>query len=98
MIQNTNQQALPGFTLELDRIIHGDCLSVMKTFPNDCVNLIVTSPPYADNRKKSYQGFPIDHYVELFLPISNELKRILKPDGSFVLNIKERAINSERQT
>lgn len=92
------QQALPGFTFELDSIILGDCLSVMRAFPNECIDLIVTSPPYADNRKRSYKGVPIEQYVEWFLPISSELKRILKPEGSFVLNIKERAINSERQT
>ena len=88
----------PEFALELDRIIQGDCLDIIKTFPDGCVDLIVTSPPYADNRKKSYQGVPIEQYVEWFLPISEQLKRILKPEGSFVLNIKERAVNSERQT
>jgi DNA modification methylase len=92
------QQMLPGFTSELDRIIHGDCLNVIKTFPNECVDLIITSPPYADNRKNSYTGIPVNKYVEKFLPITDELKRVLKPQGSFVLNIKERAINGERQT
>jgi site-specific DNA-methyltransferase (adenine-specific) len=93
-----SQQTLPGFTLELDRIIHGDCLSVVSTFREECIDLIITSPPYADNRKKSYGGVPIKHYVDWFLPISDQLKRVLKPEGSFVLNIKERASNSERQT
>jgi len=88
----------PEFALELDRIIQGDCLDIIKTFPDDCIDLIVTSPPYADNRKKSYQGVPIEQYVEWFLPISEQLKRILKPEGSFVLDIKERAVNGERQT
>lgn len=88
----------PKFAFELDTIIQGDCLDIMKAFPDDCIDLIVTSPPYADNRKKSYQGVPIEQYVEWFLPISEQLKRILKPEGSFVLNIKERAVNSERQT
>ena len=85
-------------TLELDKIVHGDCLAVLKTFPGDCVDLVFTSPPYADNRKKTYNGVPIKHYVEWFLPISYELKRVIKPEGSFVLNIKERAVNGERQT
>lgn len=98
MTEREGQLSLAGFNLGLDRIIHGDCLSIIKTFPDECVDLIVTSPPYADNRRKSYQGFPIKHYVERFLPISDQLKRILKPQGSFVLNIKERAVNSERQT
>jgi len=88
----------PKFAFELDRIIQGDCLDVIKAFPDDCIDLIVTSPPYADNRKKSYQGVPIEQYVEWFLPISEQLKRILKPEGSFVLDIKERAVNGERQT
>lgn len=93
-----NQQMFPGSTVELDKIILGDCLSVTKTFPYECIDLIVTSPPYADNRKKSYKGTPTDQYVNWFLPISHELKRILKPAGSFVLNIKERAADGERQT
>ncbi len=84
--------------LEIDEIIHGDCLTVLKTLPDDCVDFIFTSPPYADNRKKTYKGVPIKNYVEWFLPISSELKRVLKPEGSFVLNIKERAVDGERQT
>ncbi len=89
---------LPTYTFEMDRVIIGDCLDKLKDFPNECIDLIVTSPPYADNRKKSYSGIPIDQYVERFLPITNELKRVLKPQGSFVLNIKERAVDGERQT
>ncbi len=85
-------------SFKLDRIIHGDCLNVLKTFPDECIDLIITSPPYADNRKKSYQGIPIGHYVEWFLPISEQLKRVLKSEGSFVLNIKERTAGGERQT
>ena len=86
MVEKVEQLSLSGFSLELDKIIHGDCLSVIKTFPDECIDLIITSPPYADNRKKSYQGFPIRHYVERFLPIADELRRVLKPQGSFVLN------------
>jgi DNA modification methylase len=84
--------------LPLDTIILGDCLSFMRTLPDNCVDFIVTSPPYADNRQSGYQGVPIKQYVDWFLPISAELKRILKPEGSFVLNIKERAVDGERQT
>jgi len=85
-------------TLGIDNIIHGDCISVLKALPSDCFDLIFTSPPYADNRNKTYKGVLISHYVEWFLPISYELKRVLKPEGSFILNIKERAVNGERQT
>lgn len=86
------------FALAVDKIMQGDCLDVIKTFPDACIDLIITSPPYADNRKNSYQGVPIRQYVEWFLPISNQLKRVLKPEGSFILNIKERSVNGERQT
>ncbi len=84
--------------LELDKIIKGECLDSLMTLPDDCVDLIFTSPPYADNRKKTYKRIPIERYVEWFLPISSELRRVLKAEGSFVLNIKERAVDGERQT
>ncbi|MBM3119518.1 MAG: site-specific DNA-methyltransferase [Chloroflexi bacterium] len=93
-----NQQKLQGLALQLDKIIHGDCLDVIKILPNESIDLIVTSPPYADNRKKSYKGIPTNKYVQWFLPISYELERVLKSEGSFVLNIKERTADGERQT
>lgn len=85
--------------MELDKIYLGDCKAVLRSFTSNSVNLVFTSPPYADNRRKSsYVGVPITGYVKWFLPIAQEVKRILKSDGSFILNIKERAINGERQT
>ncbi|MGI0009844.1 MAG: DNA-methyltransferase, partial [Nitrosopumilaceae archaeon] len=84
--------------IKLDCIYHDDCLNVLKNLPNESVDLIVTSPPYADNRKGDYVGVGIDEYVQWFLPISMEIKRVLKTRGSFVLNIKERARNGERDT
>jgi len=85
-------------SFELNKIYLGDCKDILKTIPDEKIDLIVTSPPYADNRKSTYGGVPIKTYVDWFLPISLELKRVLKPTGSFVLNIKERAVNGERQT
>lgn len=82
----------------VDRILPGDCLDILRTFPNSSVDLIVTSPPYAYNRKATYGGIPVQRYVEWFLPISEQLRRVLKSDGSFILNIKERVVNGERGT
>jgi DNA modification methylase len=82
----------------IDTVTLGDCQEVLKEFPDGKVNLIVTSPPYAYNRKKTYGGVPIKKYVDWFLPISDQLKRVLDPKGSFVLNIKERCVNGERGT
>ena len=87
-----------GCILKLDKIYNKNCLETLKKIPASSINLIITSPPYADNRKKTYDGVPIKKYVPWFLPISAELKRVLKPEGSFVLNIKERAGNGERGT
>lgn len=81
-----------------DKIFLGDCAKELRKIPTESVNLVVTSPPYADNRKSSYTGVPMNRYVEWFLPISSEIKRVLKEDGSFILNIKERASNGERHT
>ena len=82
-------------TIEL---INDDCLIALKMLPSDSIDLIVTSPPYADQRKNTYGGVSADKYVEWFTPIAKELLRVTKSSGSFVLNIKERAINGERHT
>lgn len=84
--------------IKTDHIYNADCLDVLKTFPADRINLVMTSPPYADNRKATYEGVKIKDYVDWFLPISGQLYRVLRPDGSFVLNIKERVQNGERGT
>jgi site-specific DNA-methyltransferase (adenine-specific)/site-specific DNA-methyltransferase (cytosine-N4-specific) len=76
----------------------GDCKEVLKQVPSNSVDLIFTSPPYADQRKSTYGGISPDRYVEWFLPISEQLLRILKPTGTFVLNIKEKVVQGERST
>lgn len=80
------------------QIILGDCLAILEKMPSDQVDLIVTSPPYADQRKSTYGGISPDEYVKWFLPITKELLRILRPDGTFVLNIKEKVTDGERHT
>jgi len=79
-------------------ILEGDCLHVLQGLPDSSVDLIVTSPPYADQRKHTYGGVSPDQYVEWFLPITRELLRVLKPTGTFILNIKERVVSGERHT
>lgn len=86
-----------GNDINID-LFNGDCLEVLKNIDSNSIDLIVTSPPYSDQRKKTYGGIHPDDYVEWFLPISEELKRVLKPTGSFILNIKERVYKGERHT
>ncbi len=71
---------------------------MLKFIPDDSFDLIFTSPPYADQRKSTYGGIKPDEYVEWFLPKSAELLRVLKPTGTFILNIKERVVDGERHT
>jgi site-specific DNA-methyltransferase (adenine-specific)/site-specific DNA-methyltransferase (cytosine-N4-specific) len=84
--------------MERNQLFLGDSKEVLKKLPSNSVNLIVTSPPYADQRKDTYGGIHPDKYVEWFLPISKELLRVLKPTGTFVLNIKEKVVDGERST
>ena len=76
----------------------GDCLDVLKEYEANKFDLIFTSPPYADSRSKTYGGIKPDKYVEWFLERANEFYRVLKPTGTFILNIKERVERGERHT
>lgn len=78
------------------KIILGDCAKELINIESNSVDLIFTSPPYADSRKKIYGGKHPNKYNEWFLPITKELYRVLKPNGTFILNIKERVHKGER--
>lgn len=81
-----------------NQLIQGDCQEVLKHFPDNSIDLIFTSPPYADQRHKTYGGVSPDEYIDWFLPKAEQFFRVLKPTGTFVLNIKERVVNGERHT
>ncbi len=68
----------------------GDSKEELEKLADNSVDLIVTSPPYADQRKSTYGGISHNKYVEWFLSKSKELLRVLKTSGTFVLNIKEK--------
>jgi DNA modification methylase len=87
-----------GAAMWEDIIIHGDCLAALREMPDNLASLVVTSPPYADSRKRTYGGITPAEYVQWFLPISAELLRVLKPDGTFILNIKEKVVGGQRHT
>ena len=80
------------------KIILGDSKIELKKLESNSIDLIVTSPPYAKSRSKTYGGIDPNEYVEWFLPISKELLRVLKPTGTFILNIKEGVVEGERHT
>jgi len=76
----------------------GDALEILQKIEKESIDLVVTSPPYADSRTNTYGGIKPDEYNEWFLPVTQELLRILKPTGTFILNIKEKVVNGERHT
>jgi len=80
------------------KIYLGDSKEVLKDIEKNSIDLIFTSPPYADSRKNTYGGIHPDKYVKWFLPISEQLFRVLNPTGTFVLNIKEKVVDGERHT
>jgi len=82
----------------VNKILHGNCEDVLKEWPDNSIDLIFTSPPYADQRSNTYGGVKPGEYVDWLLPKTLQFLRVLKPTGTFILNIKERVVNGERHT
>lgn len=76
-------------------LINGDSRKELAAFEGQ-VDLIVTSPPYADARSKHYDSVHPDEFVEWFLTFHEPFFNALKPDGSFVINIKDKVVNGVR--
>ena len=64
-----------------------DSLQILCALPDRSVNLVVTSPPYALHFKKEYGNASKQDYIAWFLPFATQIFRVLRDDGSFVLNI-----------
>ncbi len=82
---------VPGFTpyysTDWGDAYLADSLKVLQALPDGSINLVVTSPPYALHFKKEYGNAEKHGYVEWFVPFAEQIRRVLAPDGSFVLNI-----------
>ncbi|HOX59016.1 MAG TPA: site-specific DNA-methyltransferase [Verrucomicrobiota bacterium] len=77
----------PFYSTPLGAAYLTDTLDGLRATKTESVNLIFTSPPYALHFKKAYGNVDKDEYVKWFLRFAVEMFRVLKPDGSFVLNI-----------
>jgi len=69
------------------RIFLGDSLELLRTIPDDSVNLIMTSPPFGLVRKKEYGNVDADKYLDWFKPFAKEFYRVLTNNGSLVIDI-----------
>jgi DNA modification methylase len=69
------------------KLILGDSLDIMSKFPNDSIDLIMTSPPFGLVRKKDYGNVDSHDYVNWFKDFGIQFKRILKDNGSLVIDI-----------
>lgn len=73
----------------LNTIINGDCVEVMKTLPEGSVDLVVTSPPYGVNVKYDVYDdtIPMDEYWDFTIKWLSEVFRVLKDDGRVAINV-----------
>lgn len=96
MVKDSEQRYLSRMSGHI--LFQGDCQNELRRLANESIDLVLTSPPYANRRESTYGGAKADEYVKWILPITEEIRRVLKPEGTFILNIKEPAINGERHT
>ena len=83
--------------MELNNIYQGDALELLKKLPDNSIDLVITSPPYST--LKVYidnPGILADDYVNWFIPYCKEIERVIKPTGSFILNINDKVENGFR--
>jgi site-specific DNA-methyltransferase (cytosine-N4-specific) len=77
----------PHYRTALGAAFLGDSLELLARIPAGSINLVFTSPPYALHFKKEYGNAHKRDYVQWFIPFAKQILRVLRDDGSFVLNI-----------
>lgn len=86
-ISSLGVRKAPYYSTQLGAVFQGDSREFLATLPSASVDLVMTSPPFALTRKKEYGNEPVERYLDWFWPFCLEIKRVLKPTGSFVLDI-----------
>lgn len=95
----TLTEVSPKFTTELGELYVADCLEVLRSLPDESVDLFVTSPPYDGQPKyNNSERYERDWYEGFFLQVTREVLRTLKPRGNFVLNYRSKRHGDERGT
>jgi len=82
----------------MGKILYGDALNLIKDLKDNSVDLVITSPPYADTISygDDVENKTLYDYPNWFSILGSEILRVLKPSGSFILNINDRVKNKER--
>lgn len=78
---------LPMYYTKYGASFVGDSVEIMQELPDESIDLVVTSPPFALRRQKTYGNVAETDYVEWIKPFGREVIRILKPSGSLVLDL-----------
>jgi len=78
---------LPLYQTRLGKAYYGDSIDVLRTLQPGSIDLVITSPPFALRRKKSYGNVSASEYKAWIWPYALQVARVLKPKGSFVLDI-----------
>lgn len=83
--------------MEINNFYLGDSLDLLSKQETNSVDLVITSPPYANLKTYiDYDGIPADDYVDWFIPYCKEIERVIKPTGSYILNINDKVENGFR--
>lgn len=77
----------PLYTTNYGSAYVGDALDLLKYLPEESIDLVLTSPPFALQRQKEYGNVDQDEYVEWLVSFGKEIKRVLRSTGSFVLDL-----------
>jgi site-specific DNA-methyltransferase (cytosine-N4-specific) len=78
---------VPAYATRRGRAYHADALDVLRRLPSESVSLVLTSPPFALRRQKAYGNVAATEYVDWFWPFAKEIHRVLREDGSFVMEL-----------
>lgn len=82
-----NKFSTPVYTTKYGQAYLGDSVQLLKQLSTNSVDLVMTSPPFALQRQKSYGNEDQNSYVDWLLGFAPEIKRVLKETGSFVIDL-----------
>jgi len=85
--RNTDMRTKPFYRTTKGQAYVGDSLELLEELPDACIDLVISSPPFALRRQKSYGNVEETEYVDWIKPFGKQIFRVLKETGSFVLDL-----------